>query len=158
MTDIQLPDLRGEHLFTAKFDVATPTVLENTPFGTRIIAGITGGSFEGPKLRGTVAPVPGGDWILIRNDGVWQMDVRITLVTDDDHHIFMTYRGLRHGDKAVLDRLARGEPVDPSEYYFRNTPAFETGSEKYGWLNRIIAVSTGHRFPEGPVYKVYEIL
>ena len=99
MSDIQLPDLRGEHLFTAKFEVATPTILENTPYGTRIIAGITGGSFEGPKLKGTVAPIPGGDWILIRNDGVWQMDVRITLVTDDDHHIFMTYRGIRHGTR-----------------------------------------------------------
>ena len=158
MTDIKLRALRGEHLFTAKFDVATPTVLDNTPYGTRIIAGITGGSFEGPKITVTVAPVPGGAWILIRDDGAWQMDVRITLVTDDNHHIFMTYRGIRHGDPAVLDRLAKGEPVDPSEYYFRNTPAFETGSEKYGWLNRIIAVSTGHRFPEGSVYKVDGIL
>lgn len=158
MIDIELPDLRGEHLFTAKFNVATPTILENTPQGTRIIAGIDGGSFEGPRLRGHVAPMPGGDWILIRNDGAWLMDVRLTLVTDDDHHIFMTYRGIRHGDPAVLDRLAKGEPVDPSEYYFRNTPVFETGSEKYGWLNRIVAVSTGHRFPDGPVYKVYEIL
>ena len=158
MIDIKLPDLQSEHLFTAKFNVATPTILENTPQGTRIIAGINGGSFEGPRLRGRVAATPGGDWILIRNDGAWQMDVRLTLVTDDDQHIFMTYRGIRHGDPKVLDRLAKGEPVDPSEYYFRNTPVFETGSEKYSWLNRIVAVSTGHRFPDGPVYKVYEIL
>jgi hypothetical protein len=86
------------------------------------------------------------------------MDVRLTLMTDDDQHIFMTYRGIRHGPKDVLDRLSNGEPVDPSEYYFRNTPWFETGSDKYGWLNRIVAVATGHRFPEGPTYKVYEIL
>ena len=158
MIDIKLPDLQSEHLFTAKFNVATPTILENTPQGTRIIAGINGGSFEGPRLRGRVAAPPGGDWILIRNDGAWQMDVRLTLITDDDHHIFMSYRGIRHGDPKVLDRLAKGEPVDPSEYYFRNTPVFETGSEKYSWLNRIVAVSTGHRFPDGPVYKVYEIL
>ena len=158
MSEIELPELRGEHLFTAKFDVATPTVLENTPYGTRIIAGINGGSFEGPKMRGIVAPIPAGDWILIRNVGAWQMDVRLTLVTDDDHHIFMTYRGVRHGPKDVLERLSRGEPVDPSEYYFRNTPWFETGTGKYDWLNRIVAVATGHRFPEGPTYKVYEIL
>lgn len=158
MSDIELPELRGEHLFTAKFDVATPTVLENTPYGTRIIAGISGGTFEGPKMKGIVAPVPAGDWILIRNDGTWQMDVRLTLVTDDEEHIFMTYRGVRHGPAEVLERLSKGEPVDPSEYYFRNTPWFETGSEKYDWLNRIVAVATGHRFPEGPSYKVYEIL
>lgn len=157
MSEIQLPDLRGEHLFTAKFDVATPQILENTPFGTRVIAGINSGTFEGPKLRGTVAP-GGGDWILIRHDGATQMDVRLTLVTDDEHLIYMTYRGVRHGPKEVIDRLTRGEAVDPTEYYFRNAPFFETGSEKYGWLNRIVAVGTGHRFPDGPVYKVFQIL
>jgi Protein of unknown function (DUF3237) len=58
----------------------------------------------------------------------------------------------------VIDRLNRGETVDPAEYYFRTAPVFETASEKYGWLNRIIAVGTGHRLPQGPVYSVFEVL
>jgi hypothetical protein len=154
----QLPEIRTEFLFAAKFIVDKPQILDNTPFGLRrFIAGISSGTFEGPKLRGKVQGT-GGDWILVRNDGAWQMDVRLTLVTDDDHMIYMTYRGVRHGDPAVLDRLARGEPVDPGEYYFRNAPFFETGSDKYGWLNRIVTVGTGHRYPDGPLYEFYQVL
>jgi uncharacterized protein DUF3237 len=100
----------------------------------------------------------GSDWILARPDSVLQLDVRLTLRTDDDQLIGMTYRGLRHGPAAVIDRLNRGEKVDPSEYYFRTSPVFETASEKYAWLNRIIAVGTGHRLPQGPVYSVFEVL
>jgi len=153
----QLPPIRTEFLFAAKFAVDKPKILERTPFGTRIIAGVSGGSFEGPKLRGTVGPT-GGDWILVRNDGAWQMDVRLTLVTDDDHLIYMTYRGVRHGPADVLAAIARGEVVDPSAYYFRNAPFFETGSDKYGWLNRIVTVGTGHRLPDGPLYEFYQVL
>ena len=58
----------------------------------------------------------------------------------------------------TIERLNRGENVDPSEYYFRVAPFFETASAKYGWLNRIVTVATGHRLPEGPVYQVFEVL
>jgi hypothetical protein len=70
----------------------------------------------------------------------------------------MTYRGLRHGPADVMDRLGRGEPVDPSLYYFRTAPFFETSSETYGWLNGIVAVGVGSRVPSGPVYDVHEVL
>jgi len=55
----QLPPIRTEFLFSAKFTVDRPKILERTPFGTRIIAGVSGGSFEGPRLRGTVGPTGG---------------------------------------------------------------------------------------------------
>jgi hypothetical protein len=57
-----------------------------------------------------------------------------------------------------MDRLARGEEVEPSEYYFRITPRFETGSAKLDWLNRIVAVGVGQRVRAGPIYDIYEIL
>jgi hypothetical protein len=57
-----------------------------------------------------------------------------------------------------MERLARGEPVDPAEYYFRISPQFETGSSKYSWLNKIVAVGAGHRLPTGPTYYVYAVL
>ena len=78
--------------------------------------------------------------------------------TDDAQLIGMTYRGTRHGPREVMERIARGETVSPSEYYLRAAPFFETASEKYGWLNRIVAVALGHRLPGGPVYQVFEIL
>ena len=151
-------DVRTTPLFTVTLKVPKIQNLGRTPLGERRIGIIAGGSFEGPKLSGTVEEAGGADWILARPDGALQLDVRLTLKTNDGHLIGMTYRGLRHGPAAVLDRLNRGEPVDPSEYYFRIAPFFETASDKYGWLNRIVAVGLGHRLPEGPVYRVFEVL
>lgn len=152
------PQIKLEHLFTISLTVEAPLqLIGQTPFGDRRIAKVGGGSFEGKKLRGTVRG-GGGDWILVRNDGVTQLDVRLVLETDDKELIYMTYRGLRHGPAAVMERLGRGEAVDPASYYFRTTPYFETGSAKYAWINRICAVGTGTRPPSGPVYTVYEVL
>lgn len=150
-------ELRTAHLFTVTFTVGSIQTLGRTPLGERRVALVTGGRFEGAKLKGTVAE-GGSDWILIRSDGAMQLDVRVTLRTDDGAMIGMRYGGFRHGPASVLDRLNRGEPVDPASYYFRIAPFFETSSERYGWLNRIVAVGTGHRLPDGPVYDVYEVL
>ena len=78
--------------------------------------------------------------------------------TDDNALIYMHYKGLRHGPDEVMARLAKGEAVDPDSYYFRMAPVFETGSEKYAWINRMLCVATGHRLSTGPVYQVYEVL
>ena len=67
-------------------------------------------------------PSPAGDWLLLRRDGVLQLDVRITLKTHDDHLVYMSYRGMRHGPAWVIEQLNKGEKVDPSQYYFRSTP------------------------------------
>jgi len=152
-----MAEIRTAHLFSITLKVAEIQPLGRTPLGDRRVGVVEGGSFEGPKLKGTVMK-GGSDWILLRPDGALQLDVRLTLKTDDGHLIGMTYRGFRHGPVGVIDRLNRGEKVDPSEYYFRTAPFFETASEKYGWLNRIVAVGTGHRLPDGPVYHVFEVL
>jgi hypothetical protein len=128
-----------------------------TPNGNRMVGLVSGGSFEGARLNGTVLP-GGADWIMLRADGSMTLDVRLVLETDDGATIGMTYRGMRHGPQAVMERVSRGEPVDPSEYYFRTSIAFETAAAKYDWLNRIIAIGTGRRPPEGPVYEVFEVL
>ena len=149
-------EIRLEHLFTVRFDVSAPRPLGKTPFGERRIVQITGGSFEGPRVRGTVLP-EGGDWILLRDDGALQLDVRATLQTEDGALLYMTYRGFRHGPPEVIARLNRGEAVDPDTYYFRTAPFFETGDERYAWLNRVVTVATGERLPGGPVYTVYQV-
>jgi len=150
--------VRTDFLFQIDLTVTPPQSLGATPAGERRIVTVTGGAFEGPRLKGEVVPNSGGDWIIARPDGALQLDVRITLETDDGAPIYMRYEGIRAGDAAVLARLNRGEAVDPSEYYFRIAPRFETGSEKYDWLNRILAVGLGDRRPTGPRYRVYEIL
>lgn len=150
--------IETNHLFTMPVNVETPLqMIGTTPVGERRIAKVTGGTFKGPHLKGKILP-GGGDWLLLRADGSLKLDVRVTLETDDGSLIYMTYHGYRHGPAEVIQRLNKGETVDPSEYYFRIVPLFETGAEEYAWLNRIVAVGTGHRLPSGPVYEIYQIL
>lgn len=145
-------------LFTLTAEVPRIVDMGMTPSGQRRIAHVSGGTFKGERLSGTIHAAPGGDWILVRPDGATVLDVRVTLETDDAQLIYMTYRGIRHGPADVMARLAKGEAVDSASYYFRTTPVFETAAPKYDWLNRIIAVATGRREKSGPVYEVYEVL
>jgi len=153
----EMTTLRCQPLFIFQIDVKPPTVIGATPGYDRRIGEITGGRFEGPRLRGTILS-GGSDWQSLRNDGTTTLNVRLVLQTDDNGLIGMTYLGMRHGPKEVMDRLARGEKVSPSQYYMRATPYYETSSEKYGWLNRIVSVAYGHRMTGGAIYQVFEIL
>ena len=149
--------LNTQLLFTLTGTVGAPSEIGVLPQGRRRIIPIDGGEFEGPRIRGQVLPF-GADWMLIRPDGVAVIDVRATLQTDDDALIHMRYSGFRHGPTDVMQALADGEDVDPATYYFRIAVILETGAENYSWLNRIVAVGTGRRIPEGPIYDVYEVL
>jgi hypothetical protein len=82
----------------------------------------------------------------------------MVLRTDDGALIVMTYRGVRHASPEVNARIARGELLPASEYYLRTAPFFETSSERYGWLNKIVTVGVGERLRDGVVYEVFEIL
>ena len=121
-----------------------------------MIGPVIGGSFEGPKIKGEV--LSGADWILFRSDGVGEIDVRATLRADDGKLIYCHYRGILNVAPELFERALNGEDVDPSEYYFRTTPVFETASEKYGWLNKVVTVGTGLVSNEGVEYDVYSIL
>jgi hypothetical protein len=142
---------------TLRLSVIGMQQIGDTPNGTRRVGLVGGGTFDGPKLQGTVLP-GGADWIIARPDGAMTLDVRIVLQTDDGATIGMTYRGMRHGPAEVMDKVNKGEFVDPSLYYFRTAVFFETAAPKYDWLNRVIAIGTGSRPPEGPVYDVFEVL
>lgn len=142
---------------TLKLAVSGMQEVGNTPAGNRRIGLVAGGTFQGDRLRGSVMP-GGADWIVVRPDEVTTLDVRLVLQTHDGATIGMTYRGLRHGPADVMAMVARGEPVEPGSYYFRTAVTFETASETYAWLNGIIAVGTGDRSPEGPLYEIFEVL
>jgi hypothetical protein len=152
-----MPEIKTEFLFRIALEVPSIVNLGDTPYGGRRIAQVASGTFEGPKLKGRTLP-GGGDWLLLRHDGVLQLDVRLTLETEDKQLIYMTYKGFRHGPKDVIERLNKGESVDPSLYYFRSTPYFETSSEKYAWMNGICSVATGSRSATGPSYHVFQVL
>lgn len=152
-----MAEIRTRHIFTITLQAGAPQPLGQTPGGDRRPVPVLGGTFEGERLRGRVLE-GGSDWITVRADGAFLLDVRLVLEADDGGRIGMTYRGLRHGPAEVLEKVARGEPVDPASYYFRTAIAFETGAARHDWMNRVIAVGTGHRTAAGPVYDVFEIL
>lgn len=144
-----------ELLYETTMDVEVHDV-GPAPGGRRRIVVVKGGRFAGPRLNGEVLP-GGGDWVLERADGTRRLDVRITLRADDGHLIYASYGGLFSGAPDVMRRIVAGEPVEPSEYYFRVTPLFETGSERYAWLNRIVAIGVGRRTPTQVAYTVYAV-
>jgi len=143
-------------LLRAEITLAPPQELGETPLGRRRIIAITGGSFRGEKLTGRVLP-GGADWQIVRSDGVSELEARYTLETNDRALIYVRNRGFRHGPADILAKLAAGEPVDPSLYYMRTTPLFETGAPRYQWLNRIVCVASGARRAAAVELDVYEV-
>jgi hypothetical protein len=136
--------LRLEPLLRAEITLAAPQELGDTPHGRRRVIPITGGSFRGERLSGRVL-ASGADWQVIRADGVAELDARYTLETLEGALIYVRNFGYRHGPADVIRRLMAGEPVDPALYYMRTTPRFETGAERYRWLNSLICVASGAR-------------
>jgi hypothetical protein len=153
----ELTSLSARPLFVLALEVAKLQVVGATPGVDRRVGEILGGRFEGERLKGRILG-GGSDWQAVRADGSWALDCRLVLETDDGALIAMTYRGLRHGPKDVIDAIGRGEQVSPAAYYFRTAAFFETAAAKYAWLNGVVAVGMGHRLPSGPIYQVFEVL
>ena len=133
--------MRSRPLMTLRLDPAPTQDVGAGPHGARVTFPIRGGSFEGDRLRGKVLP-GGDDWTIQRADGVIELDLRITLETDDGGLIHMTFTGVR----------------DDASHYLRTTPRFATAAPKYAFLNRLLAVGIGEIRPEGPVHFIEEIL
>lgn len=143
-------------LLQADITLAAPQELGNSPHGRRRIINITGGGFRGDRLSGKVLP-GGADWQVIRADGVADLDARYTLETSDGALIYVRNHGYRHGPPEILKKLSAGEDVDPSLYYMRTTPLFETGDARYAWLNRLICVGTGARKKSSVHLEIFEV-
>ena len=152
-----LKRVRTQPLFVMRLDVRKLLIVGTTPGAYRRIGVVPGGSFEGERLSGEVLD-GGSDWQTVRNDGATTLNVRLVLKTKDDALICMTYHGVRHGPPDVVERIEKGEVVDPTSYYFRINPLFETAAAKYDWINRVVGVGIGHRSPDGPIYSVFEVL
>lgn len=145
-----------EFIFEAKVTLDTVQELGITTYGKRRIIPITGGSFEGPNIKGSIVP-GGADWQTVRADGTADLEARYTLKTDDGALIYIQNRGIRHAKPEVLKRMARGEKVDPSEYYMRTSATFEVAEGKYNWLTKTVIISTGARMKDHVVLKFYKV-
>jgi hypothetical protein len=152
-----LRNLRSRSLFVMRLDVRPLLIVGATPGAYRRIGVVPGGSFEGDRLSGQVLD-GNSDWQTVRSDRATTLDVRLVLKTNDDALICMSYRGIRYGPTDIMEKIDKGEAVDPACYYFRINPLFETAAQKYDWLNRVVAVGIGYRRTDGPVYSIFEVL
>ncbi|WP_407495054.1 DUF3237 domain-containing protein [Pseudooceanicola sp. MF1-13] len=151
-----MPELSTRPLMKVFLDVGPATDLRGGNTEGRLIYHVTGGSFEGERLRGVVKPVS-GDWVSVK-DGFARIDVRLLLETDDGTAIYMAYEGVHTLSAEHREILAQGQMPDPGSYYFRVAPFFEAADPKYQWLNKIVTVGVGTRTQQGVEYDVYEVL
>jgi Protein of unknown function (DUF3237) len=153
-----MTDLQHRHLITMSLtvDFAGMVSIGQTTAGLRRIAPVTGGTFTGERLSGTVLP-GGNDWVINREDGVMVIDVRLTLKTDDGALIYLTYQGRLLAGTEAMSRFRKGVILEPHEYSLVINAKFECGDSRYLWLNNVISVGTGEQTTAGPIYSIYEI-
>jgi hypothetical protein len=99
----------------------------------------------------------GADWQILRPDGAAELDARYTIQTDDGALLYVKNRGMRHGPPEVLQRMNRGERVEPGSYYFRSVATFETSAKECEWLTRAIILGVGERYPDKVVLRFWEV-
>lgn len=137
-------------LMKLQINIGKPIAIGDIGRGSRSIGVVTGGMFEGEKLRGKVIP-PGADWVVIGTDQIGEIDVRIVLTTDDGANIYVRYSGVLQFDDAMFS----GGETQFGDTYFVTQVRFETGTEKYAWLNRVVAVAEGRAISGGVEYQLY---
>ena len=142
--------------FELRAQVGPPLVIGQVPGGTRRIVQITGGTFEGPGIKGRVVP-GGADWQIIQADGFSDLDTRYTLETDKGQFIYVQNAGMRHAPPEVSRQLLAGQPADPSLVYFRTVPTFETAAPELQWLTRAIFVGVGERQPADVIIRFWRL-
>lgn len=152
--------IETEPLFDIVVDLLPRLDFGTGPAGRRILFGASGGTFHGPRISGVVES-GGGDWAVFRADGVMHLDVRLTLRTNDDALVYLTYGGRwvvpRELRRDIADP-ARARQVDPARYYFRTNPLFETSAAEYAWLNDVVCVGSGYPVDGGIAYRIWQIM
>jgi hypothetical protein len=151
----RLPDPRLKLIYRLKASVGDPQDVGEISAGHRRIVPLTGGTFSGPELDGTLLPGASADCQNILPDGTALGDVRYTLETERGDVLYIQSHGVRHGSTAVRERLGRGEDVEAGEYTFRGAVRIETGADSLDWLNKGIFVSVGGRQRRTVIYEVY---
>ena len=149
------PELR--HVCDIQADVGPIRDLGAVPHGRRRIIDILGGMVKGPRLEGRIVP-GGADWQYVRGDGILELVARYSIRTGDGVEIAVTNRGMRRAPPEIMERMSRGEAVDPSLVYFRTVPVFEAPEGPYAWLNGSIFVASAARLPDRVQIAVFEVL
>jgi hypothetical protein len=142
-------------LLKIEAEVTAPVSVGDPGGGVRRYIPITGGRVTG-EVEGKV--LPGVDWQTVLADGTIELKAHYALEAEDGSRIEITSDGVRAGPPEVLERIGRGETVDPSLYYFRTLMRFRTGAERFDRLNTILAIAVAERQAGLVKLSVYEVL
>ena len=147
-----------EHLLTYHFTVRGPLGrTEGSPRGTSQYWEMTSGTLTGHGLRAHIA-MPGSDWMAESPDGFSRPQVRVALLTDDGALILMHYTGLVERTEAFTAAANDNRPTDWDDQYMRFAVTFDTGAERYRWLNRSLFVARGHILGTHELeYQIYRV-
>ena len=151
------PALQTKYVFSLAILIGAPIVAGETGHGTRRIIPILGGEVRGEGIKGTIFPV-GADFQILRPNGFTELEAKYAFEMDDGAIVYIENLGIRFGPKELLDRIAKGENVDPASIYFRSVPKFETGAENYRWLMQNLFVGVGARHPDRVEIDVHQVL
>jgi hypothetical protein len=149
--------LQTKYVFSLAIKVGAPIVAGDLGHGVRRIIPILGGEVRGEGLKGTIFPV-GADFQVIRPNGFTELEAKYAFEMNDGAIVYIQNMGIRFGPKELLDRIAKGEIVDPALIYFRSVPKFETGAEKYRWLTENLFIGVGARHPDRVEIDVHQVL
>ena len=151
------PSLSTKYVLSLSIKVGQPIVAGDLGHGTRRIIPILGGAVHGGGMKGTIFPV-GADFQIIRPSGFTELEAKYAFEMDDGAVIYIENIGIRFGPKQALDRIAKGEIVDPALIYFRSVPRFETGHDKYRWMMENLFIGVGARHPDRVEIDVHQVL
>jgi hypothetical protein len=151
------PALQTKYVFSLAIKIGAAIVAGDFGHGVRRIIPILGGEVRGEGINGTIFPC-GADFQTVRPNGFTELEAKYAFEMDDGAIVYIDNVGIRFGPKELLDRIAKGESVDPALIYFRSVPKFETGHEKYRWLMENLFVGVGARHPDRVVIDVHQVL
>jgi hypothetical protein len=151
------PVLQTRYVFTITAHIGGATSAGDIGHGVRRIIPVIGGEVRGAGINGKVCGF-GADFQIIRPSELIELEAKYAFETDDGAVVYVENKGIRFGPVELLQRLKRGEPVDPKLIYFRTVPRFETGSEKYRWLMENLFIGSAARHPDRVVLDVHQVL
>jgi hypothetical protein len=151
------PALQTRYVFSLAIKVGAPITAGDLSYGVRRIIPILGGEVRGEGIKGTIFPC-GADFQTIRPNGFTELEAKYAFEMDDGAIVYVENIGIRFGPKELLDRIAKGETVDPASIYFRSVPKFETGAENYRWLMENLFIGIGARHPDRVEIDVHQVL
>jgi hypothetical protein len=154
MAEIQTPG--PLHVADLVVKIAEPIEIGHIAGNLRRMIPIAGGEVLGPRIRGKVLP-GGSDFQLMRMDGVTDLQARYVIEIEERQFIYVENSGVRYGPPDLMEKLRRGEAVDPALIYFRTTPRFETAAPGYEWLMRNLFLCSGARFPDRVEMRFFQV-